>query len=62
MKQVAIGRNWPFIGSVAVGERIADLLTLVSSAVRNQLDVCVPSYGLPLVKAAAGPGRFNRSW
>lgn len=40
MKQVAIGRkNWLFIGSVAAGERSADLLTLVSSAVRNDLDV-----------------------
>ena len=28
-----------FIGSVAAGERAADLLTLVSSAVRNDLDV-----------------------
>jgi transposase len=40
MKQVALGRkNWLFIGSVAAGERAADLLTLVSSAVRNDLDV-----------------------
>jgi transposase len=40
MKQVAIGRkNWLFIGSVAAGERAADLLTVVSSAVRNDLDV-----------------------
>ena len=40
MKQVAIGRkNWLFIGSVAAGERAADLLTLISSAVRNDLDV-----------------------
>jgi hypothetical protein len=40
MKQVAIGRkNGLFIGSVAAGERAADLLTLVSSAVRNDLDV-----------------------
>jgi transposase len=40
MKQIAIGRkNWLFIGSVAAGERAADLLTLVSSAVRNDLDV-----------------------
>jgi transposase len=40
MKQVAIGRkNWLFLGSVAAGERMADLLTLVSSAVRNHLDV-----------------------
>ncbi len=42
MKQVAIGgKNWLFIGSVAAGERAADLLTLVSSALRNDLDVCV---------------------
>ena len=40
MKQVALGRkNWLFIGSVAAGERAADLITLVSSAVRNDLDV-----------------------
>lgn len=40
MKQVAVGRkNWLFIGSVAAGERAADFLTLVSSAVRNDLDV-----------------------
>ena len=40
MKQVAIGRkNWLFIGSVAAGYRAADFLTLVSSAVRNHLDV-----------------------
>ncbi len=40
MKQVAVGRkNWLFIGSVAAGQRAADLLTLVSSAVRNDLDV-----------------------
>jgi transposase len=40
MKQVAIGRkNWLFVGSVPAGERAADFLTLVSSAVRNDLDV-----------------------
>jgi hypothetical protein len=40
MKQVAIGRkNWLFVGSVAAGQRAADFLTLVSSAVRNDLDV-----------------------
>jgi transposase len=40
MKQVAIGRkNWLFVGSVAAGERAADFLTLVSSALRNDLDV-----------------------
>jgi hypothetical protein len=40
MKQVAVGRkNWLFIGSVAAGVRAAALMTLVSSAVRNDLDV-----------------------
>ncbi len=40
MKQVAIGRkNWLFIGSVSAGERAADFFTLVSSALRNDLDV-----------------------
>jgi hypothetical protein len=40
MKQIAIGRkNWLFIGSVAAGYRAADLMTLVSSAIRNDLDV-----------------------
>jgi len=40
MKQVALGRkNWMFIGSVAAGQRAADFFTLVSSAVRNDLDV-----------------------
>jgi len=45
MKQVAVGRkNWLFSGSVAGGERSAGLaplswLTLVSSALRNDLDV-----------------------
>jgi len=40
MRQVAIGRkNWLFAGSVAGGERSAGFLTLVSSALRNDLDV-----------------------
>lgn len=40
MKQVAIGRkNWLFAGSVAAGERSAGWMTLVSSALRNDLDV-----------------------
>jgi hypothetical protein len=40
MKQVAVGRkNWLFIGSIAAGSRAADLMTLVSSALRNDLDV-----------------------
>lgn len=42
MKQVALGRkNWLFVGSVAGGERSAGFLTLVSSALRNDLDVWV---------------------
>ncbi len=40
MKQVAIGRkNWLFAGSLAAGERSAGFMTLVSSALRNDLDV-----------------------
>ncbi|MCA9130134.1 MAG: transposase, partial [Planctomycetales bacterium] len=40
MKQVALGRkNWLFLGSVGSGYRTANLLTIVSSAVRNDLDV-----------------------
>ena len=40
MKQVAVGRkNWLFAGSVLGGMRIAGFLTLVSSALRNDLDV-----------------------
>ena len=40
MKQIALGRkNWLFVGSVAAGERAADFFTLVSSALRNNLDV-----------------------
>ena len=43
MKQVALGRkNWMFVGSVAAGYRAADLMTLTSSAIRNNL--CVWSY------------------
>ena len=39
MKQVAMGRkNWLMIGSVEAGYRAADLMTLVSSALRNDLD------------------------
>lgn len=42
MKQVALGRkNWIFIGSVAAGYRAADLMSLVSSAARNDLDIFV---------------------
>jgi transposase len=42
MRQIALGRkNWLFVGSVAGGERAAILMTLVSSAIRNDLDVAV---------------------
>ncbi len=42
MKQVTIGRkNWLFVGSVAAGERAADFLSLVSSALRNHLNIWV---------------------
>jgi transposase len=40
MKQVAVGRkNWLFVGSVEAGFRAATLLTIISTAVRNDLDV-----------------------
>ncbi|NOZ40160.1 MAG: hypothetical protein GXP24_08035 [Planctomycetes bacterium] len=40
MKQIAIGRkNWIFSGSVASGERSARFMALVSSALRNDIDV-----------------------
>ena len=40
MRRVATGRkNWMFKGSVAAGERAANLLTIVCSAIRNDLDV-----------------------
>ncbi|HJQ18124.1 MAG TPA: IS66 family transposase [Allosphingosinicella sp.] len=40
MKQVAIGRkNWLFLGSIEAGQRAATLLTIISTAVRNDLDV-----------------------
>jgi transposase len=40
MKQVAVGRkNWLFLGSVEAGFRAATLLTITSTAVRNDLDV-----------------------
>jgi transposase len=40
MKQVALGRkNWLFVGSVAGGARAALLMTIVSTAIRNDLDV-----------------------
>ncbi|MFM7293156.1 MAG: IS66 family transposase, partial [Planctomycetia bacterium] len=42
MKQVALGRkNWMFIGSVDAGYRAADLMSLVSSAHRNDLDMFI---------------------
>ena len=42
MKQVAVARkNWLFVGSVAGGERATGFMTLVSSALRNDLDVWV---------------------
>jgi hypothetical protein len=42
MKQVALGgKNWMFIGSIEAGNRAADLLSIVSSAARNDLDVFV---------------------
>ncbi len=40
MKQVAVGRkNWLHLGSADAGDRVATLLTLVSTAHRNDLDV-----------------------
>jgi transposase len=40
MRQVAIGRkNWLFVGSMRAGIRNADMMTLVASAHRNDLDV-----------------------
>lgn len=40
MKRVATGRkNWLFKGSVAAGERAASLMTIIGSALRNDLDV-----------------------
>jgi len=40
MRRVAVGRkNWLFVGSMRAGIRNADLMTLVASAHRNDLDV-----------------------
>lgn len=40
MKRVATGRkNWLFKGSLVAGERAANLMTIVGSAIRNDLDV-----------------------
>jgi transposase len=42
LMQVALGRkNWMFIGSIDAGNRAADLLSIVSSAARNDLDIFV---------------------
>jgi transposase len=40
MKQIATGRkNWLHVGSVAAGLRSANLMTIISTAARNDLDV-----------------------
>ena len=40
MKRVAtVRKNWLFKGSVASGERAANLMTIIGTAVRNDLDV-----------------------
>jgi hypothetical protein len=40
MKQIATGRkNWLQVGSVAAGCRAANLMTIISTAARNHLDV-----------------------
>ena len=40
MKRVATGRkNWLFRGSLASGERGANLMTIIGSAIRNDLDI-----------------------
>jgi len=40
MKRIATGRkNWLFKGSVEAGERAANLMTIIGSAIRNDLDV-----------------------
>lgn len=40
MKRVATGRkNWLFKGSLAAGERAANLMTIIGTAIRNDLDV-----------------------
>jgi transposase len=59
MKQVALGRkNWLVIGSVAAGYRAADLMTLVSSAIRNDLDVA-PYLKDVLDRLLAGESDFH---
>ncbi|WDQ17339.1 IS66 family transposase [Rhodopirellula sp. P2] len=40
MKRVATGRkNWLFKGSLSAGERAANLMTIIGTAIRNELDV-----------------------
>ncbi|QDT04242.1 Transposase IS66 family protein [Rubripirellula lacrimiformis] len=40
MKRVATGRkNWLFKGSLSAGERAANLMTIIGTAIRNDLDV-----------------------
>ena len=40
MKQIATGRkNWLHVGSVAAGYRAANLMTIISTAARNDLDM-----------------------
>jgi transposase len=40
MKQIATGRkNWLHVGSLAAGARAANLMTIISTAARNDLDV-----------------------
>jgi transposase len=59
MKQVALGRkNWMFIGSVAAGYRAADLMSLVSSAHRNDLDIFVYVKDI-LDRLLAGETNYN---
>lgn len=42
MKQIATGRkNWLHVGSVAAGFRAANLMTIISTAARNDLDVWI---------------------
>lgn len=42
MKQIAVGRkNWMFVGSLEAGARAATLMTIISTAARNDLDVYV---------------------
>ena len=57
MKQVAPGReNWMFAGNLAAGARSADLMTLVSSAIRNTLGVwqCTKEVLIHLLSGTTG--------